>query len=553
VPNYLYFIILTTLLSSCAEQRPLSGGPKDSTPPRLDSARYSTPNLQTNFREKEIILSFNEWIVLNDPTNQILISPPLQNRPEVKIKHKSVVLKFKEELVPNTTYSIQFGEAVKDFTENNPAQNLRFVFSTGPVLDSLAISGQIVDAISAEPAEKIWVMLYDKNDDSLPYNERPVYVAKTDAQGVFKLENLRSGNFKVFALADNNSNYKYDRGEQIAFLNDPIFLSDSTEGILKLRLFKEDEPLSILSSKLIGKNKYRIQFNRQISDSISVDISENGKNVETFKEFGRDTLLVWWKTTNATNLILTVNALNFIDTFDISEGESGNWPDKALVYSVPETGTTQKTKGKPEEKKFNLHPSNPSVVDYSRPIKEIDFSKVILKDSLSNAETITERKSNQFRSFQFQTKEQLKSQQAELCVLPGAILDIWGETNSDTLKRKYSVLKNKDLGNLKVSISNADSTMNYIVKLLDDKESALYEFKFSAQSTWVKEFKQLEPNRYSIEIIHDKDADGKFTVGNYLKKIQPETVTKSKPTNLRADWDNELEVDLTPQKNTKKK
>jgi hypothetical protein len=317
-------------------------------------------------------------------------------------------------------------------------------------------------------------------------------------------------------------------------------------------LFKEDEPLSILSSKLIGKNKYRIQFNRQISDSISVEISENGKNVETFREFGRDTLLVWWKTTNATNLILSVKALNFIDTIDISEGESGNWPDKALVYSVPETGTTQKTKGKPEEKKFNLHPSNPTIVDYSRPIKEIDFSKVILKDSLSNAEIITERKSNQFRSFQFQTKEQLKSQQAELYVLPGAILDIWGETNSDTLKRKYSVLKNKDLGNLKVSISNADSTMNYIVKLLDDKESVLYEFKFSAQSTWVKEFKQLEPNRYSIEIIHDKDADGKFTVGNYLKKIQPETVTKSKPTNLRADWDNELEVDLNPMKGKKK-
>jgi uncharacterized protein (DUF2141 family) len=410
-----------------------------------------------------------------------------------------------------------------------------------------------VDAISAEPVEKIWVMLYDKNDDSLPYNERPVYVAKTDVQGIFKLENLKSGNFRVFALADNNSNYKYDRGEQIAFLKDPIFLSDSTEGILKLRLFKEDEPLSILSSKLIGKNKYRIQFNRQISDSISVDISENGENVETFKEFGRDTLLVWWKTTNATNLFVSVAALNFIDTIDISEGESGNWPDKALVYSLPETGAAQKTKGKPEEKKFSLHPSNPSVVDYSRPIKEIDFSKVILKDSLSDAEIIPERKSNQLRSFQFQTKEQLKSQIAELYVLPGAIVDIWGETNSDTLKRKYSVLKTKDLGNLKVSISNADSTMNYIVKLLDDKESAMYEFKFSAQSTWVKEFKQLEPNRYSIEIIHDKDADGKFTVGNYIQKIQPETVTKSKPTNLRADWDNELEVDLNPQKNTKKK
>lgn len=549
---YSYFLILLVLLSSCAEQRPLTGGPKDSTPPRLDSTRYSTPNLQTNFREKEIILTFNEWVVLNDPINQIIISPPLQTRPEVKIKNKSVVLKFKEELLPNTTYSIQFGEAVKDFTENNPAQNLRFVFSTGAVLDSLSVSGQIIDALTAEPVQKVWLMLYDRDDDSLPYKERPVYIAKTDAQGLFKFENIRSDSFKVFALSDNNNNYKYDRGEQIAFLKEQIFLSDSTEGILKLRLFKEDEPLAVLSAKLTAKNKCRIQFNRQLTDSITIEIKDQNKLIETYSEKGRDTLLTWWKSSNAKELVIVVPALNFSDTIDISDAESGNWPDKSLVYSLPESASAQKTKGKPEEKKFSLHPVNEQLVDYSRPIEEIDFTKIILKDSSSIVSIIAERKNNQLRSIQFKPKEILKSQNAELLILPGAFKDIWGETNTDTLKRTYTVLKNKDLGNLKLSIVNADSTMNYIVKLVDGKESEIYSFQFGGQSSFTKEFKLLEPDRYIVEIIHDKDSDEKYTAGNYLQKIQPETVTKSKPSNLRADWENELEVDLNPQKGKKK-
>ena len=550
---YSIFFILFVLLSSCAEQRPLSGGPKDSTPPKLDSTRYSTPNLQTNFREKEIILTFNEWVVLNDPINQIIISPPLQTRPDVKIKNKSVVLKFKEELLPNTTYSIQYGEAVKDFTENNPAQNLRFVFSTGAVLDSLSIAGQIIDALTAEPVQKVWLMLYDRDDDSLPYKERPIYIAKTDVQGLFKFENIRSDSFKVFALADNNNNYKYDRGEQIAFLKDPIFLTDSTEGVLKLRLFKEDESLAVLSAKLTAKNKCRIQFNRQLTDSITIQIKDENELIETFSESGRDTLIVWWKNSTAAQLIVSVPAMQFTDTVDISESASLNWPDKSLVYSIPESASSQKTKGKPEDKKFSLHPVNEQLIDYSRPIEEIDFTKIIIKDSLTIVSVIAERKNNQLRSFQFKPKENLKSQNAALLILPGAIKDIWGETNTDTLKRAYTVLKNKDLGNLKLSIVNADSTLNYIVKLLDGKESEIYSFQFGGQSSNTMEFKLLEPDRYIVEIIHDKDSDGKYTAGNYLQKIQPETVTKSKPSNLRADWENELEVDLNPTKNGKKK
>jgi hypothetical protein len=545
------FLIITSLFlllfSSCAEQRALSGGPKDTQPPRLDSSRYSTPNLQTNFREKEIILTFDEWVVLNDPTNQIIISPPLQSRPDVKIKHKSVVLKFKEELQANTTYSIQFGESVKDYTENNPAQNLRFVFSTGPVLDSLTLSGQVNDALTATPVEKVWVMMYEGTDDSLPYKERPLYIAKTDAQGFFKFENIREGNFKVFALADNNNNYKYDqRSEMIAFVPEPIFLSDSTQGVLKLRLFKEDEPLALLSSKLIDKNRYRIQFNRQLLDSIIVGTLPENPAFEFLIEKGKDTLLFWWKNADSANVLLSVPALNFRDTIQINNGEEGNWPEKALVYSAAVTAVAAKTKGKPEEKTFNLHPLNAAEVDYSRPIKEIDFSKIILLDSMSAIKIQGKKLENHPRRFTIKPEESPKSDIVELFLLPGAVIDYWGETNRDTLKRTFKVLREKDLGNLKMKIVNADSNSTYIVRLLDDKESILFESILKDKSSMDYEFKLLEPGRYTVEIVQDSDANGRYSPGNYLEKRQPETVTRSKPISLRADWDNEMELDLNP-------
>ena len=544
-----YFFLLSLiflLFSSCAEQRPLTGGPKDTQPPRLDSSRYSTPNLQTNFKEKEIILTFNEWVVLNDPANQMLISPPLQNKPEVKIKNKSVVLKFKEELQPNTTYSVQFGEAVKDYTENNPAQNLRFVFSTGPILDSLNLFGQVTDAIAGTPVDKVWVMIYAGTDDSLPYKERPLYISKTDAQGGFRFENIREGNFKIFALIDNNNNYKYDQAaEQIAFLPEPLFLSDSTQGILKLRLFKEEEPVKILSAKVVDRNRLKLQFNQSIYDKIILQPLLPG-NLLTVTESGRDSLLYWFNGAPADNwkLRLEIPALAFVDTIDVKGGEEGKLPEKALVVSVQEAGSgAAKTKAKPDEN-FYLHPKKGGEMDYSRPIKSVDFDKIQVLDSTTVVKSATKIDSTHPRRLIFQPATALNSSVSEIRILPGAITDIWGETNTDTLKRTYKVLKDKDLGNLKVKITNADSSMNYIVRLLDEKDLPIIEFYFTNSTIWEKAFPFLEPKRYTIEVVHDNDANKRYTAGNYLQKRQPETQTRSKPISLRADWDNEMEIDL---------
>ena len=154
--------ILHGILFSCATPIAPDGGPKDETPPQVDSIG-TTPNFQTNFQKQRIEITFDEWIKLDDVFNEVVVSPPLNKRPQITTKGKTVRVDFDEEEVLReaATYTINFGEAVQDLTESNPAEDLRFVFSTGDFIDSLEISGTIKDVLTNEPVEGALFMLYD--------------------------------------------------------------------------------------------------------------------------------------------------------------------------------------------------------------------------------------------------------------------------------------------------------------------------------------------------------------------------------------------------------
>ena len=545
--SYLAFIMsfsILLILNSCAEIRPLTGGPRDKEAPRIDSTKYSTPNYQTNFKEKEIILTFNEWVVLNDPANQLIISPPLKNKPELKLKYKSVILQFKEELLPNTTYTVQFGEAVRDYTENNPAQNLRFVFSTGEQLDSLSLDGQIVDANTAGPMDKVWVMLYDQFDDSIPYKERPLYISKTNSQGYFKFENIRSDSFKVFALKDNNSNFKFDqKTEAIAFYPDPIFLSQSTQGTLKMRMFLEEDIPYISSAKTLNKNQLKIAFNRPVNQKVELEPLDVNPGFGSRIEYSKDSLFLWFKGMEDQdwNLLVKIKELNFVDTIQVkaSKMEMAKW-------SLIDSDLSKNKLPNDTLARLNLHPKFNNSIEFNRALGEIkDFEKIILKDSIGQKiEFDITLDTTHPRKINLKIKNSTGSSKAELLFLPGALVDFWGVTNSDTLSRKCWQQKEPDFGNLKLKILNADSTMSYIVQLKDEKNRLVSENSFSNTSSIEFNYPLLEPIKYSVQLIHDKDRNGYLTTGNYLQKIQSEVLSSPKPVSLRADWDNELEIDL---------
>ena len=234
------FLLLQLLWFNCATPVAPDGGPKDEIPPALDSVG-TTPNFQTNFEKQRIELTFDEWVKLDDVFNQVVISPPLQKKYVTSIKGKTVRFEFDEEEVlrDSATYTINFGEAVKDLTESNPAENLRFVFSTGDFLDSLEMSGMIVDALTNEPVEKVLFMLYENLSDTVVRTDLPFYFARTDKSGRFTIRNIKSGTFKGFALL-NDFGYTFDQpNEQIGFPDEFILINDTIENNIKVKLFQE--------------------------------------------------------------------------------------------------------------------------------------------------------------------------------------------------------------------------------------------------------------------------------------------------------------------------
>ena len=221
------FAIVSVLILfwGCAKIGSPTGGPKDETPPRVIG---SVPdNYSINFDQKRIEIEFNEYIQLKNINQELVVSPPQKEKPVVRLRNKMMIIDLEEELLDSTTYTFNFGQAIVDNNESNLLENWQFVFSTGKYIDSLGVSGLIVNAFDLKTSEEpVTIMLYDKFNDSVPYLERPIYIGKSNKKGYFEVNNLKSDTFKVFALKDKNYNLIYDLpDEEIAFLDTTVVLS----------------------------------------------------------------------------------------------------------------------------------------------------------------------------------------------------------------------------------------------------------------------------------------------------------------------------------------
>jgi hypothetical protein len=215
-------LIIILILSACAQQnQPLTGGPKDTIPPKL--VKSLPPLKDTSFLGDKIILKFDEFFVLKNLNNVFFSSPPFAKTPNFKISGKKLIIKPKEKLRDSATYTFYFGNAIADYHENNILKNYQFIFSTYNKIDSLKISGTVKDAYTKKPIPNILVALYKKNIDSIVFKSLPIYVAKTDSSGSFSIKNIQTRYFKIFAFEDLNNNYKLDPDESnLAFLNHTI-------------------------------------------------------------------------------------------------------------------------------------------------------------------------------------------------------------------------------------------------------------------------------------------------------------------------------------------
>jgi hypothetical protein len=223
----LIFAVISVLIvfRGCAKIGSPMGGPKDETPPGV--VRSTPDNYSTRFVDKRIEIEFNEFIQLKNINQELVVSPPQKEKPVVRLRNKTMIIDLKEALLDSTTYTLNFGQAIADNNESNVLENYQFVFSTGNFVDSLGISGLILNAFDLKPSEEpVTIMIYDDFNDSIPYKEIPMYIGRSTKKGYFEINNVKSDTFKVFALKDKNYNLLYDLAdEDIAFLDTTIILS----------------------------------------------------------------------------------------------------------------------------------------------------------------------------------------------------------------------------------------------------------------------------------------------------------------------------------------
>ncbi|MEY4868379.1 MAG: hypothetical protein RIT36_1278, partial [Bacteroidota bacterium] len=227
----IYFILIAVAISSCGQQVPPTGGARDSIPPKLVAAlpEYGAKN----FKGNKITLVFDEYITLENPYEKLTYSPIPKSNPNAEGKLKTITIKLKDTLEENTTYRIDFGEAIKDINENNILKDFSYSFSTGPYLDSAFFTGKVIIAATGKVDSTMIAVLHRNQDDSAVAKEKPRYYTRLKGDGSFIFSNLQPGRYNLFAIKDADGGKKYDQSsELIAFMNSPINIGTDTSTVL---------------------------------------------------------------------------------------------------------------------------------------------------------------------------------------------------------------------------------------------------------------------------------------------------------------------------------
>ncbi len=521
----LAFIIFLACLTGCAKRGVIDGGPKDTLAPVL---KMSFPkNFSTGFNSKEIELVFDEYVKLKNVNKQLIISPPMEKAPEIfpMTASRKITIKIKDSLMPNTTYSFNFGQAIEDNNEANPYPQFKYVFSTGSYIDSLKLGGVIKDAYNKNPDNFVSVMLYEAETftDSTIYNKPPRYVTNTlDSAKVFLLENLKAGNYYLIALKDNNSNNRFDpKTDKIGFHRERISVPNDT--LYEMELFAEDLPFKAFKPSQTEGNKMILGYEGHTGD-VKVKLVNGDLEIPTMltKFPQKDSLYVWHQPVVADSLRLSVSRGEYNEAFTVKlKKQKGD----TLSFSPKQTGS--------------LSLRDTLALKSSRPLVGFDPAKITLTKRDSSAVTFTTAydEQNMFYQLIFPVEPLEKY---KMVAMPGALTDFYGAVN-DTLNYSFTTKNTSDYGNLRVTLENLNR-LPVIVQLTDEK-GTIKAVDYIGYDTTIGgpvsvDFMGLDPMLYTLRIIYDDNRNRRWDTGSYLQKRQSEQVIYfPKGIDVRANWD----------------
>ena len=529
----LFTILSLAIISGCAKRGNPTGGPLDSLPPVLVNAN---PKLNsTNFDSEEIRLTFDEFVKLDKVQDQLIISPPI-NKSAYEIKPlngvtKKVFLKFLDTLDINTTYTINFGNSIKDNNENNPLTFFSYTFSTGETIDSLYVKGNISDAYDLETDEYVSIQLYRVDstlNDSIIFNKRPTYISNSLDSTSYKFQNLKEGKYLIIAMKDVDNNYFFDPFyDKIGFIDSLITLPK--DSIIDLKLFKEETDLiwdrpHFINSEKIGFGYYgklnlkKIEINSNLPDSVDYTFT---------KEVDKDTIYLWLSRNS-------FDSLNFNliekDTTKLTTLKFDRKRD-TLIDSLSISAKTVNV----------IHLKESFKLSSNIPIKKIEDSLITVRDIDSIlvpfVSSINDNSDEIDLKFEVSPSDNYR-----IFIMPDAIKDIKGVTN-DTLQFNLTSQSLEDYGNIFLDVIR-NSQSKFILHLIDTNGDIIREY-MNVDSNSTYNFEYIRPGKYTFRLIEDSNKNDIWDTGNYLQKVSPEPVYYF-PSELevRANWDLNETFDL---------
>lgn len=579
IPKYIAILTVIIGFYACASTGMPDGGPYDETPPKFIRATPE-PNA-TNNKRKKVSIEFDEFIKLDKASEKVIVSPPQNEAPEVKVSGKRVLVEFFDSLKANTTYTIDFGDAIVDNNEDNPLGNFAYSFSTGESIDTLEISGTVLNAADLEPVKGIQVGIHKNLNDTafskLPFDR----ISRTDSRGHFNVKGIAPGTYHVYALMDGNQNYRFDsKTEAIAFLDslvvpsmegavredtvwnevdtlayDTIYKVSYTRFLpdnLVLRSFKEENPLQyLIKSERAQLNRFALYFSAK-ADTLptlkGLDFDEKDAFVIESNQ-RKDSLLYWIKDTTLCERDTLTLQLTYLATDTLGQLvpktdtlRMVNKINKERRLAMAEDARKKEEKERKkrvrkgdtlrvETKFLNMNVEAPSAFDLNRnislrfeePVAHIDTAAIqmaVKVDSLwEDIPFIFQADSILPRQYQILADWQ-PGKEYRMQIDSLAIQGLYG-LYTNKVENTLKVKTLEDYGTLYLNIVGAGP--HAVVQLLSNNDAVVRQQPVTSQNTC--DFYFLQPNtKYYIRLFNDDNQNGVWDTGNYEAKRQPEEV-----------------------------
>lgn len=571
-------LMLMIVVYSCASMGNPDGGPYDEEPPKF--VRSTPKPFAINSKEKKVTIEFDEFIKLEKAAEKVVVSPPQLEQPEIKASGRKVVVGLVDSLRPNTTYTIDFADAIVDNNEGNPLGNYAFTFSTGTTIDTMEVSGTVLSASDLESVKNIQVGLHSDLSDSAFMKKPFDRVSRTDSRGHFSIRGIAPGKYRIYALMDGNQNYLFDSKTEMIAFSDSIIIPAMEDAMRQDTIWKDS--LTIDTIKSVG-------YIRFLPDDIILRAfkEENDRQYLTRSERDKENHFVLTFSARADTLP-TLKGLNFDerDAFIIEKTDRNDsicyWIKDSLIYQmdtleiqmdylatdtldrlVPQTDTLflankltraerekleakaaeekekerkkKEKKGEkiePEPTKFlTLNVDAPSAFDLDRnvylsfdePVASIDTAAIhmeIKKDSLwEEIPFLFVSDSVLPRKYEI-LAEWEPEKEYQLSIDSMAFKGVYG-LHTNKVKQTMKVKKLDEYGTILLNITGADSTA--VVELLDGSGKVLRQQRITPQNT--ADFYYLNPGtKFYIRLFNDRNGNGVWDTGKYSEHLQPEEV-----------------------------